>query len=37
MGKDKGGINKYLAMRGCDIKKEREEWYKRVKARGGSL
>ena len=27
----------YLAKRGYDLKKEREEWYKRVKARGGTL
>ena len=36
-GKYKGRINNYLANRGYDLKKEREEWYKRVKARGGSL
>lgn len=36
-GKYKGRINNYLAKRGYDLKKEREEWYKRVKARGGSL
>lgn len=36
-GKYKGSINNYLAKRGYDLKKEREEWYKRVKARGGSL
>ncbi len=36
-GKYKGRINNYLAQRGYDLKKEREEWYKRVKARGGSL
>ena len=23
--------------RGYDLKKEREEWYKRIKARGGSI
>lgn len=36
-GKYKGRINNYLAKRGYDLKKEREEWYKRVKARGGTL
>ena len=36
-GKYKGRINNYLTKRGYDLKKEREEWYKRVKARGGSL
>ena len=36
-GKYKGRINNYLAKRGYDLIKEREEWYKRVKARGGSL
>lgn len=36
-GKYKGRINNYLAKRGYDLKKEREEWYKRVKARGGFL
>lgn len=36
-GKYKGRITNYLAKRGYDLKKEREEWYKRVKARGGSL
>ena len=36
-GKYTGRINNYLAKRGYDLKKEREEWYKRVKARGGSL
>lgn len=36
-GKYKGRINNYLAKRGYDLKKEREEWYKRVKACGGSL
>ena len=34
-GKYKGRINNYLAKRGYDLKKEREEWYKRIKARGG--
>ena len=36
-GKYKGRINNYLTTRGYDLKKEREEWYKRVKARGGTL
>ena len=36
-GKYKGRINNYLAKRGYDLTKEREEWYKREKARGGSL
>lgn len=36
-GKYKGRINNYLAKRGYDLTKEREEWYKRVKARGGEL
>ena len=36
-GKYKGRINNYLAKRGYNLTKEREEWYKRVKARGGSL
>ena len=36
-GKYKGRINNYLAKRGYDLTKEREEWYKRVKARGGKL
>ena len=36
-GKYKGRINNYLAKCGYDLTKEREEWYKRVKARGGSL
>ncbi|GAE84638.1 DUF3826 domain-containing protein [Bacteroides reticulotermitis] len=36
-GKYKGRINNYLAKRGYDLTKEREAWYKRVKARGGSL
>lgn len=36
-GKYKGRINNYLAKRGYDLKKEREDWYKRVKARGGKL
>ena len=36
-GKYKGRINNYLAKRGYDLTKEREEWYKSVKARGGAL
>ena len=36
-GKYKGRINNYLSKRGYDLTKEREEWYKRVKARGGKL
>lgn len=36
-GKYKGRINNYLAKRGYDLKKEREEWYKRIKARGGKI
>lgn len=36
-GKYKGRINNYLSKRGYDLTKEREEWAKRVKARGESL
>lgn len=36
-GKYKGRINNYLAKRGYDLKKERVEWYKRVKESGGKL
>ena len=36
-GKYKGKINNYLDKRGYNLKKEREEWNKRVKARGGKL
>ena len=36
-GKYKGRINNYLAKRGYNMTKEREEWAKRVKARGGTL
>lgn len=36
-GKYKGRINNYLAKRGYDLKKEREAWYERIKARGGSI
>ena len=33
-GKYKGRINNYLVKRGYDLKKEREEWYKRMEAEG---
>lgn len=36
-GKYKGRINNYLSKRGYNLTKEREEWEKRVKARGGTL
>lgn len=36
-GKYKGRINNYLSKRCYDLTKEREEWAKRVKARGGTL
>lgn len=36
-GKYKGRINNYLSKRGYDLTKEREEWAKRVKARGVTL
>ncbi|BAV05164.1 hypothetical protein FLA_1171 [Filimonas lacunae] len=36
-GKYKGRINNYLSAAGIDIKKEGEEWQKRIKARGASL
>ena len=36
-GKYKGRMNNYLAKRGYNLTKEREEWAKRVKARGGTL
>ena len=29
-GKYKGRINNYLAKRGYDLNKERQEWYKRI-------
>ena len=35
-GKYKGRINNYLAKRGYNLTKEREEWAKRVKARAGT-
>ena len=36
-GKFKGRINNWLSKRGYNLTKEREEWAKRVKARGGTL
>lgn len=36
-GKYKGKINNWLSKRGYNLTKEREEWAKRVKARGGTL
>ena len=36
-GKYKGRINNYLSKRGYNLTKAREEWAKRVKARGGTL
>lgn len=36
-GKYKGRINNWLSKRGYNLTKEREEWAKRVKARGGIL
>lgn len=36
-GKYKGRINNYLSKRGYNLQKEREEWEKRVKARGSTL
>lgn len=36
-GKYKGRINNWLSKRGYDLTKEREEWAKRVKARGETL
>ena len=36
-GKYKGRINNYLTKRGYDLKKEREAWYERIKARGGKI
>ena len=36
-GKYKGRINNYLTKRGYDLNKEREDWYKRIKERGGNL
>lgn len=36
-GRYKGRINNYLTRRGYNLTKEREEWAKRVKARGGTL
>lgn len=36
-GKYKGRINNYLTGRGYNLTKESEEWYKRIKARGGEI
>ena len=36
-GKYKGRINNYLSARGYDLTKEREEWYKRIKEKGGNI
>ena len=36
-GKYKGRINNYLSKRGYDLVKEREGWYERIKARGGTI
>ena len=36
-GKYKGRINNYLTKRGYDLNKERQDWYKRVRERGGQL
>lgn len=36
-GKYKGRINNYLTARGYDLKKEREAWYERIRARGGKI
>lgn len=36
-GKYKGRINNYLSNRGYDLTREREQWYERVRARGGRL
>lgn len=36
-GKYKGRINNWLSKRGYNLTKERQEWEKRVKARGGTL
>lgn len=36
-GKYKGRINNYLSARGYDLVKEREAWYERIKARGGTI
>ncbi|MBR6252109.1 MAG: DUF3826 domain-containing protein [Bacteroidales bacterium] len=36
-GKYKGRINNYLSGRGYDLVKEREAWYERIKARGGTI
>lgn len=36
-GRYKGRINNYLSGRGYDLVKEREAWYERIKARGGTI
>lgn len=36
-GKYKGRINNYLSKRGYDLVKEREGWYERIRARGGTI
>lgn len=36
-GKYKGRINNYLSARGYDLVKEREAWYERIRARGGTI
>lgn len=36
-GKYKGRINNYLSAHGYDLVKEREAWYERIKARGGTI
>ncbi len=36
-GRYKGRINNYLSRRGYDLNREREQWYERVRARGGQL
>ena len=36
-GKYKGRINNYLAKQGYDLNKERADWYKRIKAKGGKI
>ena len=36
-GRYKGRINNYLSGRGYDLVKERESWYERIRARGGTI
>ena len=36
-GRYKGRINNYLSRRGYDLNREREQWYERVRARGGQI